>query len=235
MERDEALRRELPVAWAPVPETLLRSLLSGVGQAAKEDTGEGPPPALGVFSSLIAEVLHLRWQVGDLQEANTLLTARARSAEAAAETATRGLAGAMAALRRPKVGLAVIVRRPDGRILMLRRKGAHGAGTWSVPGGHMEAGETPLRGCLRELDEETGIQPICIVMLPHYTVVDFGGTAGAYVTLYALADVPVDAVAVNREPEKCEGWWWVGRDEVQTPLFEPLAQALKLFDPWALP
>ncbi|WP_413777060.1 NUDIX domain-containing protein, partial [Streptococcus pneumoniae] len=41
----------------------------------------------------------------------------------------------------PKVGVAIIARRPDGCILMGRRKGSHGAGTHSVPGGHLEPGE----------------------------------------------------------------------------------------------
>ena len=42
----------------------------------------------------------------------------------------------------PRVGVAVIVER-NRQVLLVKRKNAHGAGTWAVPGGHLEFGETP--------------------------------------------------------------------------------------------
>jgi 8-oxo-dGTP diphosphatase len=42
---------------------------------------------------------------------------------------------------RPKVGIGVFIFK-DGKFLMGCRKGTHGAGTWSVPGGHLEFGES---------------------------------------------------------------------------------------------
>lgn len=54
-------------------------------------------------------------------------------------------------LRRPVVGIAVVGRDADGRVLLVRRADT---GTWALPGGTLEWGET-LRTCLaRELDEE---------------------------------------------------------------------------------
>ena len=41
----------------------------------------------------------------------------------------------------PRVGVGVIVQR-DGRILLGKRLGAHGEGTWALPGGHLEFGES---------------------------------------------------------------------------------------------
>jgi 8-oxo-dGTP diphosphatase len=59
--------------------------------------------------------------------------------------------------RRPKVGVGVFVRRPDGTFLMGLRKGSHGADTWSIPGGLIEADETACQAAQRELSEETGL------------------------------------------------------------------------------
>ncbi len=44
--------------------------------------------------------------------------------------------------QKPLVGVGVLVFK-DNKILMGRRKGSHGAGTWAPPGGHLEFGETP--------------------------------------------------------------------------------------------
>jgi len=61
---------------------------------------------------------------------------------------------AKALLRRPVVGVAAAARTRDGRWLLIRRGDT---GTWCLPGGTLEWGET-LRACvLRELLEEAGV------------------------------------------------------------------------------
>ena len=60
------------------------------------------------------------------------------------------------AAKRPLVGVAVIVIR-DGRVLLGRRKGAHGDGTWALPGGHLEYFEAIEDCARREVFEETGL------------------------------------------------------------------------------
>jgi len=57
-------------------------------------------------------------------------------------------------LRRPVVGIAAGVRVEDGRWVMIRRADT---GTWALPGGTLEWGETLERALARELDEEAGI------------------------------------------------------------------------------
>jgi 8-oxo-dGTP diphosphatase len=56
----------------------------------------------------------------------------------------------------PQVGTAMIITRDD-KVLLMKRKGPHGKGTWSTPGGHLDFGET-LEGCAaREAKEEVGL------------------------------------------------------------------------------
>jgi len=65
-------------------------------------------------------------------------------------------------LRRPVVGIAAAARTEDGRWVLIRRADT---GTWAIPGGTLEWGET-LRECItRELVEEAGITKSDIVRL----------------------------------------------------------------------
>jgi 8-oxo-dGTP diphosphatase len=57
-------------------------------------------------------------------------------------------------LRRPVVGVAAAARTPDGRWLLIRRADT---GTWALPGGTLEWGETLRDGLQRELEEEAGV------------------------------------------------------------------------------
>lgn len=57
-------------------------------------------------------------------------------------------------LRRPVVGIAAAGRTADGRWLLIRRADT---GTWALPGGTLEWGETLRVGLARELAEEAGV------------------------------------------------------------------------------
>ncbi len=54
---------------------------------------------------------------------------------------------------------AIVVDAED--LLLVRRTRPPAAGTWAVPGGRVEAGETLAEAVVRELDEETGLEGAC--------------------------------------------------------------------------
>ncbi len=56
----------------------------------------------------------------------------------------------------PKAAASIALFRQDSVLLVLRTK-APRAGLWSLPGGHIEPGETAAAAALRELREETGL------------------------------------------------------------------------------
>ncbi len=62
-------------------------------------------------------------------------------------------------LRRPVVGLCVVARRSNGDLLLIRRADT---GTWALPGGTVEWGETLVSTAHRELDEEAGARVVSL-------------------------------------------------------------------------
>lgn len=125
-----------------------------------------------------------------------------------------------AAAPNPRIGVAVIVVR-DGRVLLGQRLGAHGEGTWALPGGHLEFGET-IEGCAgRELAEETGLQADAFTPGP-FTNNVLASKGLHYVTLFMLAHAAAGEPE-RLEPEKCAGWEWFAWSALPSPLFSPLA------------
>lgn len=118
-----------------------------------------------------------------------------------------------------RVGVGVILMRGT-KILMGKRKGSHGAGTYSVPGGHLEFGETVGTCAKREVLEETGIVVHDPVFQAGYTNDHFEEEGKHYATLFVASRFN-EGEAQNLEPEKCEGWDWYDLAELPEPLFMP--------------
>ena len=66
---------------------------------------------------------------------------------------------------------AVIVARYRGKWILCRHKERT---TWEIPGGHLEANETPDQAAIRELWEETGTVKAKITRICCYGVQDYG-------------------------------------------------------------
>lgn len=118
------------------------------------------------------------------------------------------------------VGVGAIVMR-DGLVLLGKRMGSHGAGTWALPGGHLEFGESAATCAVREVREETGLEIESITAGP-YTSDVFASEGKHYITLFVVARSDAGDPALC-EPEKCSGWQWFRWSELPSPLFQPLA------------
>ncbi|HET7529641.1 MAG TPA: NUDIX domain-containing protein [Mycobacteriales bacterium] len=59
--------------------------------------------------------------------------------------------------RKPVECAGAVVRDEAGRLLLVRRGRPPGLGSWSLPGGRVEPGETPDQAAAREVLEETGL------------------------------------------------------------------------------
>lgn len=119
----------------------------------------------------------------------------------------------------PRVGVGVIVQR-DGMVLLGMRKGAHGAGTWALPGGHLDFGETVEHCAIREVREETGLHAQVMARGP-YTSNLFQKEGKHYITLFVIAHAPTGVPRIC-EPSKCSDWRWFRWSTLPQPLFPPL-------------
>ena len=138
---------------------------------------------------------------------------------AASSSAIPAARGTEASPALPRVGVAVLVVR-QGRVLIGRRKGAHGEGTWALPGGHLAFGESLEDGARRELLEETGLHALALQPGPCTSDV-FEREGRHFVTVFVVATTD-EAEARVCEPDKCDGWQWCDWSALPTPLFQPL-------------
>jgi MOSC domain-containing protein YiiM/8-oxo-dGTP pyrophosphatase MutT (NUDIX family) len=117
------------------------------------------------------------------------------------------------------IGVGVIVVR-GGAVLLGMRRDAHGASSWSFPGGHLDGDESIKTCAIRELREEAGIE-----MINAYVVAETADDLGVgfrYRTLFVQGDWAGGEPTVGA-PDKCAEWGWFCWDDPPQPLFPPVA------------
>ena len=122
-----------------------------------------------------------------------------------------------------RIGIGVFVFK-DGKFLMGRRIGSHGDGDWSIPGGHLEFGETFEQTAKREALEETGLT-IKNVRFGAVTNDYFEKESKHYVTIWVMSDWDSGKERII-EPDKFINMQWHDFDSLPAPLFLPWQQLL---------
>ncbi len=126
-----------------------------------------------------------------------------------------------------KVGIGVILFR-NGKVLIGKRKNSH-APYYSIPGGHLEEGESFEDAAIREIYEETRIRisnPKVISITNNLRTFELENIHYVSVILYCEVFKGEPELC---EPEKCEGWSWEDPNNLPQPHFDASETGIKCF------
>ncbi|MBW2997737.1 NUDIX domain-containing protein [Candidatus Woesearchaeota archaeon] len=135
-------------------------------------------------------------------------------------------------MKRPGVGVGLMMLR-DGKILLGKRhtdpekadSELHGEGTWTMPGGKIDFGESPEQAVVRELQEETGMdanpEKLKLVSVSNDAVDD-----AHFITLGFLCEDCEGEPSVL-EPDEITEWRWFALDALPERVFFPSANVLQ--------
>ncbi len=124
-----------------------------------------------------------------------------------------------------KVGVGVMVLK-DGKVLLGKRKGSHGEGEYSFPGGHLEYMESFEECAQRETTEEAGIEIKNIRLNNVANIKRYDPKH--YVHIGLIADWK-SGEPQNMEPDKHDSWGWFELDKLPEPLFAPCVFAIEAY------
>ena len=116
---------------------------------------------------------------------------------------------------RPVVGVGAMIFK-DGKVLLAKRKGAHGAGEYAFPGGHLEHMESFEECARRETKEECGIDIENVRFQFVANIKQY--EPKHYLHIGVVADWKSGEPKVL-EPKKAEHWDWYALTELPSPMF----------------
>lgn len=132
--------------------------------------------------------------------------------------------------KRVGAGIGVMILK-DERVLLGRRhldpnkadSALHGEGTWTMPGGKLDFGDTFEMGAAREVLEETGIKvkSLNVICVSNEIVSD------AHFVTIGLLCTDFEGEPHVMEPDEITEWKWFDLQDLPTPLFFPSEKILK--------
>ena len=132
--------------------------------------------------------------------------------------------------KKRKVVASVAVFNPEGKMLWGKR---NDTGKWTLTGGHLNAGELPVKGAVRELFEEAGLIPDELHDLGSDEVDSYDGKHK--IKVHAFKAICGGKPHSKNDPDKeCDEWHWVDvtnnkvPNEILNNLHSPKNVTLKL-------
>ncbi|MFB9314004.1 NUDIX domain-containing protein [Nocardioides plantarum] len=116
-----------------------------------------------------------------------------------------------------RYGAAGLLARDATVLLQLRAGWAHQGGTWSVPGGALDRGESPTQAALRESHEELGLDAGAVVVRGSRVALCGGWAYETVLGEPATASCEI----VLRDRSESAGHGWVPVDEVDALRLHP--------------
>jgi 8-oxo-dGTP diphosphatase len=119
--------------------------------------------------------------------------------------------------KRPHACVGVMIWK-DNKILLGKRKGSHGNGEYSLPGGHIEFGESFEECVKRETKEEAGVDIKNIKFISVANIFKHENRQDVQIDFTADWDSGDERTDPN---EKIGEWGWYSLDDLPSPLFYP--------------
>jgi 8-oxo-dGTP diphosphatase len=127
-------------------------------------------------------------------------------------------------------GVGVMIMR-NGKILLGKRhfdpikasSALHGEGTWTMPGGKLDFGESFEDGARREVFEETGMRLNTLKV----TCVNNNKVEDAHFITIGLFSDDFEGEPQILEPDEITEWKWFDLDNLPNPMFFPSARMIE--------
>ncbi|MDD2646851.1 MAG: NUDIX domain-containing protein [Patescibacteria group bacterium] len=132
--------------------------------------------------------------------------------------------------RKIGAGIGIMILK-DGKVLLGHRhedaekasSALHGEGTWTMPGGKLDFGESFEDGCRREVKEEIGVKINSFNLI---SVTNDVRPDAHFVTMGFLCDDFTGEPKIM-EPDEITEWRWFELDKLPSPIFPPSMAIIK--------
>lgn len=132
----------------------------------------------------------------------------------------------------PRVGIGIMILKGNKFLLGKRHEdpekadsALHGEGTWTMPGGKIDFGESPEEAAFREVKEETGIK------IKNPEVINISSDLSGEVHFITIGFLckNFEGEPEVMEPDEITEWKWFPLDAPPSPVFFPSEKLLRAY------